>query len=218
MENNIEIKRIGKTTFGITFILVGIALILQIFIKQDIFKYVMLMWPIVLILFGIEVLYYSHKKDVSIKYDTLGIFLSFLIIIFGSIFSIVNLGMIKITESEFLFNKPLEYNYTRYFNVEEIELKVINLSDNNVEVIIKEDKNLDMTRVDFKINAKEEKIDNIKELFNDYSFYGFVSINDYDDNKIEIYEYSSWVKDMKITIYTPNKDLIKCTGDVDLKN
>lgn len=218
MENNIEIKRIGKTTFGITFILVGIALILQIFIKQDIFKYVMLMWPIVLILFGIEVLYYSHKKDVSIKYDTLGIFLSFLIIIFGSIFSIVNLGMIKITESEFLFNKPLEYNYTRYFNVEEIELKVINLSDNNVEVIIKEDKNLDMTRVDFKINAKEEKIDNIKELFNDYSFYEFVSINDYDDNKIEIYEYSSWVKDMKITIYTPNKDLIKCTGDVDLKN
>ena len=126
--------------------------------------------------------------------------------------------MIKITESEFLFNKPLEYNYTRYFNVEEIELKVINLSDNNVEVIIKEDKNLDMTRVDFKINAKEEKIDNIKELFNDYSFYEFVSINDYDDNKIEIYEYSSWVKDMKITIYTPNKDLIKCTGDVDLKN
>ena len=113
MENNIEIKRIGKTTFGITFILVGIALILQIFIKQDIFKYVMLMWPIVLILFGIEVLYYSHKKDVSIKYDTLGIFLSFLIIIFGSIFSIVNLGMIKITESEFLFNKQLEYNYTR---------------------------------------------------------------------------------------------------------
>lgn len=218
MENNIEIKRIGKTTFGITFILVGIAIILQIFIKQDIFKYVMLMWPIVLILFGIEVLYYSHKKDVSIKYDTLGIFLSFLIIIFGSIFSIVNLGMIKITESEFLFNKPLEYNYTRYFNVEEIELKVINLSDNNVEVIIKEDKNLDMTRVDFKINAKEEKIDNIKELFNDYSFYEFVSINDYDDNKIEIYEYSSWVKDMKITIYTPNKDLIKCTGDVDLKN
>lgn len=218
MENNIEIKRIGKTTFGITFILVGIALILQIFIKQDIFKYVMLMWPIVLILFGIEVLYYSHKKDVSIKYDTLGIFLSFLIIIFGSIFSIVNLGMIKITESEFLFNKPLEYNYTRYFNVEEIELKVINLSDNNVEVIIKEDKNLYMTRVDFKINAKEEKIDNIKELFNDYSFYEFVSINDYDDNKIEIYEYSSWVKDMKITIYTPNKDLIKCTGDVDLKN
>ena len=85
-------------------------------------------------------------------------------------------------------------------------------------MIIKEDKNLDMTRVDFKINAKEEKIDNIKELFNDYSFYEFVSINDYDDNKIEIYEYSSWVKDMKITIYTPNKDLIKCTGDVDLKN
>lgn len=218
MENNIEIKRIGKTTFGVTFILVGIAIILQIFIKQDIFKYVMLMWPVVLILFGIEILYYSHKKDVSIKYDALGIFFSFLIIIFGSIFSIVNFGMIKISESEFLFNKPIEYSYTQYFHVEEIELKVINLADNKVEIVVKEDKNLDVTRVDFKVNSKNEKIDNMRELFEDYSLYEFVSSNNHDDNKIEIFDYPSWVKDMKITIYTPDKNLIKCTGNVVLKN
>lgn len=217
MENN-DIKKIGRNTFGITFIIVGIAIILQLFIKYDIFKYAMLMWPVVLILLGIEILYYSHKKDITIKYDGIGIFLTFLVIIFGSIFSIVNLGIMRLTESKFLFNRPLEYSYAKYFNVEEIELKIMNLSEDNINVVVKEEKGLDMTRVDIKIESKDEKISNLRELFDDNSIYEFITVNSYNDNSIEIYNYPDWVKKVSITVYTPNKEKVKCTGSINLKD
>lgn len=218
MEDNKEIRRVGRTTFGFTFIIVGIAIILQLFIKQDVFRYVMLMWPVVLILFGIEVLYYSHKKDINIKYDVVGILLTFVIIICGTIFSAINIGITKLSESEFLFNKPTTYNYTRRFFVEEIDLKVTNLADEKLNVVVKEDKSLDSTRINLNVKAKEEKAKNLRDLFSEYSIYDFIEFDNYEDNKIQIFDYPDWVENIEITIYIPDKTKLKFTGNINVKD
>lgn len=218
MEDKKEIRRVGRTTFGFTFIIVGIAIILQLFIKQDVFRYVMLMWPVVLILFGIEVLYYSHKKDINIKYDVVGILLTFVIIICGTIFSAINIGVTKLSESEFLFNKPTTYNYTRRFFVEEIDLKVTNLADEKLNVVVKEDKSLDSTRINLNVKAKEEKAKNLRDLFSERSIYDFVEFDNYEDNKIQIFDYPDWVDNIEITIYIPDKTKLKFTGNINVKD
>lgn len=218
MEDKKEIRRVGRTTFGFTFIIVGIAIILQLFIKQDVFRYVMLMWPVVLILFGIEVLYYSHKKDINIKYDVVGILLTFVIIICGTIFSAINIGVTKLSESEFLFNKPTTYNYTRRFFVEEIDLKVTNLADEKLNVVVKEDKSLDSTRINLNVKAKEEKVKNLRDLFSERSIYDFVEFDNYEDNKIQIFDYPDWVDNIEITIYIPDKTKLKFTGNINVKD
>lgn len=218
MEDKKEIRRVGRTTFGFTFIIVGIAIILQLFIKQDVFRYVMLMWPVVLILFGIEVLYYSNKKDISIKYDVVGILLTFVIIICGTIFSAINLGITKLSESEFILNRPTTYNYTRRFYVEEIDLKVINLADEKLNIVVKEDKSLDNTRVNLEVKSKEEKAKNLRDLFNEHSIYDFVEFDNYEDNKIQIFDYPDWVDNMEITIYIPDKEKLEFTGNINVKD
>lgn len=218
MEEKLETRRVGRTTFGFTFIVVGIAIILQLFIKQDVFKYVMLMWPVVLILFGIEVLYYSHKKNINIKYDVVGILLTFVIIICGTIFSAINLGVTKIAESEFIFNRPTTYNYVKRFYVEEIDLKIVNLADDKVDIVIKEDKNLDATRINIDVDTKQEKANNLRDLFRERSVYDFVEFDNYNDNKIQIFDLPDWVENIQITVYTPNKEKIKLTGNMTVKD
>lgn len=211
-------KKIGRTTLGITFIVIGIAVILQLFIKQNIFQYVMMMWPIAFISLGIEILYYSHKKNKTIKYDVLGIFFILVLIIFGSIYSIIHLGITKISESDFILNRPTQYNYTKHFYVEEIDLKIINLADQKINMIVKEDSELESTRVNIKVNTKEDRIDNLRDLFEEYSVYDFIEFDNYNDNRIQIFDYPDWVNSLEIIVYTPDKTKIKCTGNLLLNN
>ena len=202
MEDTVKVKKIG------------IAILIQLFVKQDIFKYVMTMWPVIFILLGIEILYYSYKKDIEIKYDVLGILFTFLLIIFGSIFSIINLGIIKITENEFFLSSAPEQVYKYKFYVENIDLKVLNMSDEKINLTIKEEENLDATYVEIKSITKEDAINNLKELTEDRSVYNFISIENNDDNMIKIFNYPYWVERLDITVYTNKKDKIKCDGNI----
>lgn len=218
MEDKLETRKVGRTTFGFTFIVVGIAIILQLFIKQDVFKYVMLMWPVVLILFGIEVLYYSNKKNINIKYDVVGILLTFVIIICGTIFSAINLGVTKLSESEFILNRPTTYNYVKRFYVDEIDLKIINLADEKIDIIVKEDKNLDSTRINIALHTKQEKANNLRDLFEERSVYDFIEFDNYNDNMIQIFDYPDWVENIDFIVYTPDKTKLKFTGDITVKD
>lgn len=89
MENK-RIKKIGTFTFGFCLIVIGIATFLSMFIGIEVLRYTLYAWPIVLILIGIEILYYNSREDITLKYDILGTFLLgtvFVISIFGSIAS-----------------------------------------------------------------------------------------------------------------------------------
>ncbi|MEG2956499.1 MAG: hypothetical protein RR922_06630, partial [Clostridia bacterium] len=47
-------KRIGTMTFGVTLIIFGIILLIQMCIKVDIIKYIMMLWPAIFIAIGVE--------------------------------------------------------------------------------------------------------------------------------------------------------------------
>lgn len=89
MENT-KTKKVGTFTIGFCLILIGIAAFTSMFIGIKVLKYTLYAWPIILILIGAEILYYSTKENITLKYDLLGIILLcfiFGVTIFGSIAS-----------------------------------------------------------------------------------------------------------------------------------
>ena len=88
-----KVRKIGRLTFGITLILVGLSVVIQTFLPIEIFRYILMLWPLVFISIGIEVIYFSKREE--IKYDGVGIFLIFVVLFFGTIFGAVNYGVNK---------------------------------------------------------------------------------------------------------------------------
>ena len=89
-----KVRKIGRLTFGITLILVGLSVVIQTFLPIEIFRYILMLWPLVFISIGIEVIYFSKREE--IKYDGVGIFLIFVVLFFGTIFGAVNYGVNKV--------------------------------------------------------------------------------------------------------------------------
>lgn len=80
MENT-KIKKVGTFTIGFCLILIGFATFVSMFIGVKVLKYTLYAWPVIIILIGAEILYYSSKENITLKYDLLGIIL--LCFIFG---------------------------------------------------------------------------------------------------------------------------------------
>ena len=99
MEENKKKRLIGRTTFGISLILLGITIALQTILPIDLLRYVLMAWPLIIISIGIEILYYSNKDNFETKYDFLGIILTGIIVFFGIGFSVLNYGVNKILYS-----------------------------------------------------------------------------------------------------------------------
>lgn len=82
------------------------------FIGTKILQYTLYAWPIVLVLIGIEVLYYNSRTDITLKYDILGTFL------LGIIFIVSIVGsMASQVLNEFIQNK--EYYIESFKNMNE---------------------------------------------------------------------------------------------------
>ena len=56
MEENKKKRLIGRTTFGISLILLGITIALQTILPIDLLRYVLMAWPLIIISIGIEIL------------------------------------------------------------------------------------------------------------------------------------------------------------------
>lgn len=83
-ENKKHIKKVGTFTTGICLILIGITIFISLFIGIKILKYMIYAWPLILILIGTEIIYYSTKENIELKYDFWGVIL-LIILFFGSI-------------------------------------------------------------------------------------------------------------------------------------
>lgn len=79
MENNVI--KVGRKTAGIIFLLAGILIVVGMYNPIISFEIICSLWPLILICLGLEVLYYSFKKDVETKIEFKTII--FLIIIIG---------------------------------------------------------------------------------------------------------------------------------------
>lgn len=167
-----KIKRVGTISMSIILILFGVILFMSQINEFSALNMVLKLWPLILILIGLEVLWYRYSiKDESIviKYDLFSIFV-ILVILF------VNIGMFTIRESGFL-NKLhsmfLTVNYDMDKAINEYVIdgsinKIIIDDANNLVIRASEDNKISgVSRMNVNAASKEEanelaSLDNIR--------------------------------------------------------
>ena len=101
-----KIKRVGTISMGVVLIAFGVILFLSQINKFSALNMVLKTWPVILILIGLEVLWYryvSKDEGMVIKYDFFSIFIIFIILIVNiGIFAVNESGIIQRFESMFL--------------------------------------------------------------------------------------------------------------------
>lgn len=215
MENK-KRKIIGRTTFGIALILFGISLVIQTLFTLDILRYVLMLWPLIIISLGIEIIYYSNKNDIEVKYDFWGIILTGIVVFFGIIFSLFNYGVNKI-----LYNDDV-IQYLQTPNEDYIDysfdskLKITNMDDSTINIKIIEDEQCTETKVVMKYTLIPKTTDNVLALFeNADSLYNYIDIDNLDSDiaTLEILDIPSTFENTEIVIHTSSKDNILLTGN-----
>lgn len=215
MENK-KRKIIGRTTFGIALILFGISLVIQTLFTLDILKYVLMLWPLIIISLGIEIIYYSNKNDIEVKYDFWGIILTGIVVFFGIIFSLFNYGVNKI-----LYNDDV-IQYLQTPNEDYIDysfdskLKITNMDDSTINIKIIEDEQCTETKVVMKYTLIPKTTDNVLALFeNADSLYNYIDIDNLDSDiaTLDILDIPSTFENIEIVINTSSKDNILLNGN-----
>lgn len=230
-ENNInkeEIKnkkprKIGRITFGITMILFGISLFVGSVTSIDILKYILMVWPLVFVSLGIEILYFSKKED--IKYDVVSMILVFVILIFGSLFGMLNYGVNKI-----LYNKDIEDSvisnvideHRTYFFDDKVN--ITSAINSKLKAKITVNKDYENTIVTLKLKVKETEKNMLSLFTNKYSYHNFVDIN-YSEKEeesnnyygnVNIFDLPNWLDDIEIEIYTNDINNVHLIGNIEL--
>lgn len=215
MEENKKKRLIGRTTFGISLILLGITIALQTILPIDLLRYVLMAWPLIIISIGIEILYYSNKDNFETKYDFLGIILTGIIVFFGIGFSVLNYGVNKILYSNVMteyLTQEREYYTNRYFDS---KLNIISLDDKAVKLHIIEDKNLyDTVKATIKFTSTPSK-NIIANIFDDNDYYEkYIDTYGLDEDvaTLELFDLPSNYNAIEITILTDSKDKITTNG------
>lgn len=116
-------RRVGTYTFGVMLIIIGISVLVMTFTKFDFFRYLLMIWPVVLIGLGIEILYLNSRSNVKVKIDFISIILMAVVLFFTAIFSFGNYCVNKVLYDNELrgkvFNHYFETNYDE--NYEDME-------------------------------------------------------------------------------------------------
>lgn len=115
-------KRVGTYTFGVMLIIIGISVIVMTFTKFDFFKYLLMIWPVVLIGLGIEILYLNSKSTIKVRIDFISIILMGIVLFFTAIFSLGNYFVNKVLYDENIkgrvFNQYFDMNYYEQDTIE----------------------------------------------------------------------------------------------------
>ena len=223
-----KVRKIGRLTFGITLILVGLSVVIQTFLPIEIFRYILMLWPLVFISIGIEVIYFSKREE--IKYDGVGIFLIFVVLFFGTIFGAVNYGVNKVLYNDNMKDyiaEELNDSVLNYTLAQKI--KINNYSDRPIDVQIIEQEDIQNTKFIAKAtyigSDKLNMLSYIREEYNLHSIIDYTLFEDYEYTKkeskenqdiIEISNIPSFIESLKIKIITNNKDNVKLEGNINL--
>ncbi len=183
-ENKVTKKKcIGRLTFGLTLILLGISIFIQSVVSFEILRYVLMMWPLIFIALGVEIIYYTKKNDVNLKYDVSGIILIFVILVCTSIFSVINYGVNKVLYNEdiskFISEEMANLSHSYTLNT---KVNIVNIADKKVDLKIVEDGSYKGTKliVNGKTNDKLVKDENIISLITgNYSISSIIDIDQF---------------------------------------
>lgn len=208
-----KIRKIGFNTLGIMLILFGIVLTLQTIFKFDVLRHLLMLWPIIIVLLGIEVIYYSRKSDVDAKISIGSIICIFTLLFISFIFGMLNFGVNQLLYNDDI-NEAIKERITQnVYYVRDKEAILVNYSDKKIELNIIENSTYDepINIFEVKYEFNEENIKN--------GILNLVQIFDINDNiyrsgnKIYINDLPGIVNKVIITVRTSNKESIKTKGD-----
>ncbi len=133
-----KIKRVGTISMGIVLVAFGLILFVSQIKQSSALNMISTMWPIILVLLGLEILWFrysSKDENIAIKYDIFSIFIVFVILF-------VNIGVYAVTEvgvMSRLQNMVLSEDYI----MDEV-IKEYTVDKNINKIIINEIDNLDI--------------------------------------------------------------------------
>lgn len=205
-------KRVGTYTFGVMLILIGISVIVMTFTKLDFIKYILMLWPFVLIGFGIEIIYLNSKADVKVKIDFASIILMCAVLFFTGIFSIGNYFVNKVLYDDevksLIINQYMDNEYGNYME-KEVTIKADD--KNKVKVRVIEDKaykNSSYVRIKYKINSsKDVKLKDALELQDKL-------YDDFEKDTITLNQLPSYIEKVQITIHTDSMNNVHYDGNI----
>ena len=97
--------RVGSLSMGIILLAFGVLLLVSFFVKVNVINIILMLWPIVLICIGLEIvlqLFLKRDEDIKIKYDVLSI-------LFTSAILIVSTGIYAATSVMGMFDTKQEF-------------------------------------------------------------------------------------------------------------
>lgn len=116
-------RRVGTYTFGAMLIIIGISILIMTFTQFDFFRYILMIWPVVLIGLGIEILYLNSKSNVRVKIDFISITLMGIVLFFTAIFSLGNYFVNKVLYDDEIKGKV----FNHYFDIDYYEDDINNI-------------------------------------------------------------------------------------------
>ncbi|WP_066506684.1 DUF4097 family beta strand repeat-containing protein [Abyssisolibacter fermentans] len=136
-------KRIGIITLAITFILVGIFFLIEQFINFDIRFVLSILWPIIIILLGLEILFTkliadNSKKEIKYVYSKSSIV--FIIIAVLVISALSNFDSVfSINDTIGFFSDMYKYHseYNREFNIQLSDQELVELYNNHGKINVR---------------------------------------------------------------------------------
>lgn len=219
MENKKVIK-IGRLSFGISLIVVGLIIIVATFSTLDILRFMLVFFPLILIITGCEIIYYSRKEEVLVKYDILGIILTFFVICGCFIFSLVNYGINKILYDVEINEQIKEYTSSKSYKTSIINLNNVIIRNNNesnieLKIIKNEDNNNNIITISGKLKNEKNGIINILDN-NESTIKEIIEIN-YDKNEININDLVNNYEDVLIKLEVQNDFIFDTVGKISIQ-
>ena len=206
-------KRVGTYTFGAMLILIGISVIIMTFTKLDLVKYILMLWPVVLIGFGIEIIYLNSKSDIKVKIDFASIVLMCAVLFFTGIFSLGNYFVNKVLYDEDVKSLLVDQyvNNSEYGKLMEKEVSIQTDKKNKVEVTVVENKdyqNSSYVRVRLKVNTDEQmKMTDAVNMKNEI-------YDNFTENTIYLKDLPEFIEKVQVTVYTNSANNVEYDGDM----
>lgn len=206
-------KRVGTYTFGAMLILIGISVMIMTFTKLDLVKYILMLWPVVLIGFGIEIIYLNSKSDIKVKIDFASIVLMCAVLFFTGIFSLGNYFVNKVLYDEDVKSLLVDQyiNNSEYGKLMKKKVNIQTDEKNKVEVTVLENKdyqNSSYVRVRLKVNTDEKiKMTDAVNMKNEI-------YDDFTENTIYLKDLPEFIEKVQVTVYTNSTNNVEYDGDM----
>lgn len=109
-------KRVGTVSMALVLIFFGVLLLMSQFMMVSAVELFTRFWPFILIMLGLEVLYYTYKNEdeVKIKYDIFSIFIvTFILIVNMGLYGLMETGVMDLLKLN--VQKEIQYYENRWF-------------------------------------------------------------------------------------------------------